>query len=276
MKKIAIFYLIAQVGDWWSDEFFIPQMKILDDSGLSENIEFIEIHATFNKENLPFIPDKTKSINFHSDPVDAMNEVMESIWKFSIDNPGYKILFFHGDGVTHKNKTSYEYKLSNLQFIHYTLIDMWRECDQLLNFYDCVGNNFVYVASFKNHEINFYCPHFRGGFWWANSDYISKLNPKFLKQDVEWRRFLGEIWIGTGNPRYYTIHNALSEKMDTITSFYKEKTIFDKQQILETTRLHIDDITNIDSNNYFRLKNIGNGLEYNDYMLKRYFERCIS
>lgn len=97
-------------------------------------MEFIEIHATFKKENFPFIPEKTKSINFHDDPVDAMNLVMESIWKFSVENPGYKILFFHGDGVTHYNKSSYESKISNLNLIHYTLIDMWKECDTLLNF----------------------------------------------------------------------------------------------------------------------------------------------
>lgn len=139
-----------------------------------------------------------------------------------------------------------------------------------------MGNNYVYVSSFKNNEINFYCPHYRGGFWWANSDYICKLNPKFLKQDVEWRRFLGEIWIGTGNPRYYTIHNSLSENKEMITSFYTEITKFSKEKILETTKLHIEDICNVDANNYFRLKNLGNGLEYNDYMLKRYFERCIS
>jgi hypothetical protein len=275
MKKIAVFYLIAQVGDWWSKEFFIPQMEKLDESELSKNIEFLEIHVTFKKENLPFIPEKTKSIHFHNDPVEAMNNVMKSIWKFSKENPGYKILFFHGDGVTHYNKTSYENKLSNLKLIHFTLIDMWRDCTNLLDFYDCVGNNYVFISSFKNNEINFYSPHYRGGFWWANSDYICRLNDKFLDQDVEWKRFLGEIWIGTGNPRYYSIYNALSEKSQMISSFYTEKTIFCKKDIIEITQQHIKDIVDVDVHYYNLQKNIETSEENNNFMLKRYLNGCL-
>jgi len=41
--KIAVFYTIAQVNDWWSTEFFEKQINRLKTSGLYNNIDFIDV-----------------------------------------------------------------------------------------------------------------------------------------------------------------------------------------------------------------------------------------
>ena len=36
--KIAIFYVIAQMGNWWEDEFYTKQINRLTSSGLYDQI----------------------------------------------------------------------------------------------------------------------------------------------------------------------------------------------------------------------------------------------
>ena len=42
-NKIAVFYVISQVGNWWESEFYTKQIDRLTSSGLYDQIEFIDI-----------------------------------------------------------------------------------------------------------------------------------------------------------------------------------------------------------------------------------------
>jgi hypothetical protein len=271
--KIKIVYLIGQFESWWEEQFYIPQIRLLQETGLIEESDHIDIHVTGGNESLPFLPENTRMVYYHRDSMDAMNEAMRILWDDCRKNPEYKVLFFHSDGVTHFNRDSRESKLSHLEFIHYSLIELWRENIRLLDYYDCSGVNYIHCACFKNNNEGIFAPHYRGMFWWANGEYITRLNKLYLDQDVFYKRYLCELWIGTGNPRAYTLHNTLSKHTETLTSFYRETTEFDKDRIKEITLNHIEDLENLDFKHYRVLKDVYDTYRENDYFDRNFYRK---
>jgi hypothetical protein len=236
--KLAIFYIVEQLEDWWGTQFYTPQIQMLKDTGLYDKIDFIDISIVGNKQPLPFVPDKIKSINYiKSIKESEYDEFMMRIWEFSRKNPEYKILHFHSHGVSHKNSSPQllENKFAWNDFMNYCNIELWEKCVELLNFYDCVGAETLKYATYypDGNLIDIYAPHFPGDFWWANTSYIAKLDPIFLSQKIIWKNYLNELWIGTGNPRMYEFYH-------TGINFYNEKVKFNKQEILNKVNQEIN------------------------------------
>lgn len=250
-SKIKVVYLIGQFGDWWADRFYEPQMQLIANCGLADAMDHIDIHVVGGTQHLPSISDKTRMVFYHRDAVDAMNESMRMLWDYCRLHPEYKILFFHSDGVTHHCRPESKMaKLSHLEFIHYSVVELWREHVQLLDYYDCSGVNYIHSACFSGDNRGMFAPHYRGKFWWTNATYINTLNPHYLDQDVPYRRFLSELWIGTNRPRAYSAWNTLSEHAQTLTSFYAEETKFHRERIANNCRQHLEDLRQIDFHHY--------------------------
>jgi len=81
--------------------------------------------------------------------------------QFAIDNPGHNVLYLHTKGITRN------YDDSRIQdwidmMLHF-LID--ERCIELLNQYDTLGCNLTQLP----------VVHYSGNFWWATTDYLSKL-----------------------------------------------------------------------------------------------------
>lgn len=235
MSNIVVFYLIGQFTDRWAEDFFTPQMELLKTSGLYDHLEFIDIHVSGGKLPLPFIPDKIRNISYHSKKAQEENETIRSIWEFANNHPGYKILIFHSDGVTHTQGEMKLRKRAWRSYLEFCTIEMWDKCIELLNFYDCVGPDYIHQASYSNGSIVLRAPHYPGMFWWSNSSYIKTLDPDFLNQDVPWKRYLAELWIGTKHPKEYSIQR-------TNINCYHTEIQFDKNILLENTVNHINKI----------------------------------
>ena len=62
--KIAIFYVIAQMGNWWEDEFYTKQINRLTSSGLYDQIEFIDIMVGGGYKPLPSLPSKVRDVMY--------------------------------------------------------------------------------------------------------------------------------------------------------------------------------------------------------------------
>lgn len=206
-RKIAVFYLIGQFREWWKDQFYIPQMEALISSGLYDEIEFLDIHISGGREPLPFIPNKTRSITYQNNPGHEERELMKSIHRFAIENYEYKILHFHSEGVTRNEESEIERKMFWRHLMEHCNIHLWKECLELLNFYDCVGADYIHQATFNDPKCIFKAPHFPGMFWWTNASYFRTLDREFLDQKLPWSRFLAELWIGTKNPTVYKMHH---------------------------------------------------------------------
>jgi hypothetical protein len=208
VKNIAVFYLIGQFESWWDTDFYLPQIELLKKSGLYENIDFIDIFVAGGKSALPVIPDRIRNISYCSVPLKEESQAMQAIWDFASNNPGYKILFFHSEGVTHLHRTTKENKLAWRRHLEYCNIELWSTCIELLNFYDCLGADYIHQCTFSNGETVIRAPHYPGFFWWANSNYIRRLNRNYFNQNVSWSRYLAELWIGSEEPRYYCMNKV--------------------------------------------------------------------
>lgn len=238
--------MIGQYSDRWKEDFFDKQMSLLYNSGLYDNIKFIEIFVKGSKA-LPALPTKVNNLTYlgdleeersnHKKLYRAYNYIQQRMWCFSQANPDYKVLFFHSLGVSHSDPLTMNNKLKWKDYMETLLIKNWNYSIDLLDYYDCVGTEYIPFATYKDETIQFLAPHYQGFFWWANTSYLKKLDPTYFYQDVEWQPYLCELWIGTGNPKAYNFYNSwLNHYIHEINPPYEE--------ILSKTKNHLKELRN--------------------------------
>lgn len=210
--------MIGQYNDRWKEDFFYDQMNLLRSSGLYDQCDFIDVYVKGNEplpekfdkfNNITYLGELEPEIETNRKLYRAYNYIQQKIWHFSNINKDYKVLFFHSLGVSHnqhpdvaKNKLRWRKYLENI------VIDHWKECVDLLNFYDCVGTEFIPIGRYTQLTETIYAPHYQGFFWWANSNYLKKLDVFYPHQNVLYQPWLCELWIGSGNPNAYSFFNS--------------------------------------------------------------------
>ena len=207
--------MIGQFSDQWKD-FYKNQIEEMQLSKLYDNCNFMDIFIV-GKEQLPFTLDKYNNITYMSYLEDdvphnkklyrADKSIFQKIWLFSNLYPDYKVLFFHSGGIS-VNPLYKKNKDAARKLITKVLIEYWKECIELLDHYDCVGTEYVPLGVFKNFSIQFPAPHYQGGYWWANTDYLRRLDPFYFHKPIEIQQYLGELWIGTGAPKAFSFYNS--------------------------------------------------------------------
>jgi hypothetical protein len=190
-NKIVIFYHMYQINNW--QDIFKEHLELLNNSGLIDNIEFV--HLGINGEYVYNGDNKKISCVINKDQHLEEGSTLKSLYSFANENPGYKILYIHSKGVTNNSKPVEDWR----NYMNYFMIEKWKECVKYLEHYDSVGCNLSKEHSYGNY------PHYSGNFWWANADYINKLNYSYLDDSF---RFMREFWIGSGNGKMYEIHNS--------------------------------------------------------------------
>lgn len=235
-KKIAVFYLICQKKDNWIEDFYAPQIEKLVSSGLYENIDFIDIYVSLGKKPLPFIPDKTRRIEYTSEynkNSEDESVVLKYIHEFSKKNYEYNILYFHSSGSTTVDDDIYIKKKLYREYMEYCNIDLWKQCNTLLNFNDTVGVDLANKSWFDGGSVCFDAPHYTGNFWWTTSSYFRKLDTDYLDQKVPWTRYLAEFFLCSGRGRHHSIHNAGQ-------NVYQNYISYDKDEILNKANQQIE------------------------------------
>lgn len=235
--------MLGQLGDHWKD-LYDHHMNILLSSKLYDEANFINIYVV-GKNPLPFQLDKFNNVTYLGYMEDDTNSnkrlyrgdkiIFKDIWFFSQLYPDYKIFWYHSAGVSKSNPNEKKYKDAFRKYWETFNITYWKECVELLDYYDCVGTEYTPLASYKNHTIEFPAPHYQGCFWWANTNYLRRLDPFYFHMPVEVQQFLGEIWIGTGAPKAFSFYNTglASQLMYTEVDYPYDKIITD-------ARNHID------------------------------------
>ena len=209
MNKIAIFYHLYQTNNW--EELFQEQMNSLIQSGLYDECEFIHVGINGTQE-LPVIFDKIK-VEYNQNKILEAN-TLQKLWEFSNSNPDYKVLYFHSKGVTYTHNEHY-FITTTLwrKYLEYYVISNWKICIEDLEYYDCVGAEWVNESKLFDPDLGDYKfeinPHYSGNFWWANSSYIQKLDLDYIyNEEKGWTRWKSEFWIGTKNPNFKSYHNS--------------------------------------------------------------------
>lgn len=212
MNKIAIFYHVYQLNNWL--EISNDQMATIQNSGLFNAADYVHIGVN-GSQPINLNLKKNHKIKYNSpEYFDGETETMLDLYDFCLTNKEYKVLFLHTKGVTLHN-TEFE---ANVVFWRKYMerfnIDNWKRCCELLNDYDCVGTE--WETDMVLGGQSFVSPCYSGTFWWANAEYISKLDRNFLflnSRDIPGsRRFQCEFWIGTGNPNYYNFYTSNKNK----------------------------------------------------------------
>jgi hypothetical protein len=200
MEKIGIFYHLWQGPTW--ETMFNDQMSILFDSGLLDAAEFV--HVGINGEKEPIFKSEKIQYHFNQNPYREETDTMVSLLNFARKNNGYKLLYFHTKGLSFAlrpmppaepfgNAIQYVYHWRKM--MEYYAVFQWEDCIKILNKYDAVGPLFRLDPR----------PHYSGGFWWANSEYIDTLNHSLLES---FNRFDKEFWIGSGSGAYANLHES--------------------------------------------------------------------
>lgn len=209
--------MIGQFGESWKSDFYDDQMSKLQNSRLYDHCEFIDVfvkgrepitdvltkinHITYLGDLEPEIPTNKKLYR-------AYNHIQNRIWNFSCCYPDYKILFFHSLGVSRSQPDIAKNKHAWRKYLETLLIDNWQQCVELLDYYDCVGTDYVATGRYTEYTDIVQAPHYQGFFWWANTNYIRKLDPNWFYKDVLWQSWLCELWIGSQNPIAYNFFQS--------------------------------------------------------------------
>jgi hypothetical protein len=213
MKKIIIVYHGYMFGHYMI--MMCEQFRKLIQSGLYEKCDkfYIGIVDTPDKSpsnglawlNAFWNCSSSKGIN----PLPAKIEIkvypdnheetdtLKWIRDYAKENPSDYILYFHTKGITLQNECTEDWR----KYMEYFVIENWTNCVQKLNEgFDCCG-------VLWNSDTNLgYWPHFSGGMWWANTNYINTLQHDYL--DKEWR-YYREFWIGSNpNVKQFEFHNS--------------------------------------------------------------------
>jgi hypothetical protein len=217
MKKIAIFYHVYQIGDW--ERIYTEQIIRLQQSGLFDTADYIFVGVN-GDQPMPFNLAKINKIHKNTNKDQSTEYVtIKALYDYCSLQDCYA-MFFHSKGVTwtDKNKIEHEKKfISNIEpvlenipkwrdYLEYFVIDKWKDCIQLLDEHDTVGTEWTVGATLGSDYYDI--PHYAGTMWWANSDYIKKLDPNFVTNNMIIGRYATELWIGTKNPKYYNFHNS--------------------------------------------------------------------
>jgi len=190
MANIAIFYHLYQHGDWRS--FFNGQSSLLNDSGLVDECQFV--HVGVNGDDVPESHEKFRFVK-NTEPLNEETPTLVSLRDFCVSNPGWKVLYMHTKGITQPMQSTHDWR----KIMEYYCIERWQECVKKLEEHDAVG------CLYMDHCYYGYFPHFSGNFWWANSDYINKLDDSYLSSGIRQNR---EFWIGSGGGSLYSFHTT--------------------------------------------------------------------
>lgn len=227
-NNIIVFYHVLQVNQW--EKLYQEQINSIIVSGLYHKCDCLYIGVNGNQK-LPFVLEKMKV--FYNGRLDTTADTLKYMWNLSKENSyNMKILYLTNKGVTRTTKEQGHVNTNAWRiYLEYFLIHRWKECVSDLERYDCVGSEWVNYSGLVDENTKEHVeernPHYSGDCWWANSEYIRKLDPNYLyNTDRGWLRFRGELWIGTKNPDYKSYHNSCKDLFCNLYS--PEKYIIDE------------------------------------------------
>lgn len=195
-QKVACF-IHSTYLDIWKDELLTMLLKHIIISGLVDKLDFIYVN------NIGSPLDFQKLYNYHPKIVVENysrelnlfeNFTIRSVHQFAKLHPDYKILYIHTKGVSYQK--GHEFVpgiLSWIKYMMYCLVEKHTECLQLLDIYDVVGTNF---RDQTIEQIN--PPHYSGNYWWASSNYLSKLPVDYMND-----KYHAEFWLMQQKPLFF-------------------------------------------------------------------------
>lgn len=198
MKEIVIFYHIFLENDW--KKILIEQVNKLIEFKLDlvSDIKIGVVYSRFSEEDQnELISILNKLNNFEiilNSPNNSIGEgqTIKKIKEFCDKlTSKLKIFYFHTKGISQQHSVREIPVNEWRKMMEFFLLEKWENCTRKLDEgYDCCGVNYQNHAGTINGEIKL-IKIFNGNFFWANSDYIKKIDKNFLFET----RYSAENWI---------------------------------------------------------------------------------
>ena len=180
---------------------FFEQIETARESGLLAGADEFRIHI-----NGDFIPESmADNVSYWKNPNPEQEEsdTMRAIRDYASQNPDDKILYFHMKGIKSQIAPAWpanpnggtEFVTNWRRNMEHYVVKQWEVCCKLLDHYDTVGCNYALAPR----------QHWSGGMWWANGNFINKLDHNLLETPSRWDR---EFWIGSGEGTFAELHHS--------------------------------------------------------------------
>ncbi|WP_072330325.1 hypothetical protein [Thermoactinomyces sp. DSM 45891] len=178
VDKMVCFMHVFEMNNWW--EIVKRQIGRIHSSGLYEKLDSIYISFVTERANdekhiegivekigLLANPNDTLKIKILPQTYDFERSTLKWLHQYCTESPdNVQILYMHTKGVARSGTFVESYVRDWVHLMETVLIDHHEMCLKHLGSVDACGVN--YLPSPK--------PHFSGNFWWANSEYIKKLD----------------------------------------------------------------------------------------------------
>lgn len=214
MKKIKVFWNLNELAHW--REVFDQQWDCMVKSGLMDAADQVILMGNGRKRTFTPLVDahpEYKNLCFTSVCDSA------ALWEYpaltfmqeqckEAEEP-FAICYIHMKGLTRwGNPNVAQWR----DWLNWCIIERWEDNLKALEVNDTSGPNWE-VEPWPHHSSNF---------WWANSNYVAKLQPlvhphKLLSANAtqfkghgHWR-FDHEAWLGSGNPIAFEIARSFEE-----------------------------------------------------------------
>lgn len=189
-NKLAVFYHLYQYTNW--ESLFTEQSQLLIDSGLKDNSEFIYVGVNGSD---PITELDKFEFHINKEPWSEETPTLNALKDFCAKNSDYKVLYMHTKGITQPMQSTHDWR----KIMEYFCIEQWKACVEKLQENDAVGCLYMDECYYG------FFPHFSGNFWWANADYINRLDHSYLEGGLRQNR---EFWIGTGGGSLFSFHTT--------------------------------------------------------------------
>lgn len=256
-------YLTEDTGAWLG--VVMEQMKLMEDSGLFENLAEFHVTAVSRSEETannfsdfidlyypntnteivinPFENDQSMLNDFDGSVNNNITEIhtLKKLQK-RVSEIDANILYFHTKGITafQRHVVGKQGEMDKFRtycnwrhFLNWGVIENWRLCISLLRDYDCAG------ANYGPNPV----PHYSGTFWWSKSDHIRQLP---LLDELDWyqkmkdesangwfkhqasKRFADEMWIGAKEGTTFANVGRFTEEQNPANQYTPRKLYNDK------------------------------------------------
>ena len=179
-------------------EYLIEKIK---DSELIHYLETIHINNIGIPIQENIYGDKFKICNYSDNPALYEIPTINKIHQFSKKNIDYNILYLHTKGINYDND---DQKINDwIDMMLYFLVEKFEFCiKKIQQGIQSIGCNYY------NEEMKIRNPkHFSGNFWWADSQYISKLS-YLIEKTENVINTDAEFWLCQNEPSIYELHNS--------------------------------------------------------------------
>lgn len=195
-KKVYGFWHICMINHFL--DIAAEQLTLINSSGLYDKCEAIYVGCVGGiqeLEKLKLLFSNYPKIRIQTHKTDLQQyefptlRLLEAKAKERNEKPFYAF-YIHSKGVTYPNEPHRHGGDMFRAFLNHFIINKWEDClSGLIDGKDVSGAGFIPEGNYPKH--------FRGNFWWADSDYIKTL-PPIDGHDLT-NRYNAEFWIGQGN-----------------------------------------------------------------------------